>query len=51
MAQTVADYHEKTSYDRSSMGGHYLDWQNQPNVFKTYDGLKPFPCRAECRFP
>jgi SagB-type dehydrogenase family enzyme len=40
MAQTAAKYHEKTSYDRSSMGGHYLDWQNQPSVFKTYDGLK-----------
>ena len=40
MAKIAADYHEKTSYDRSSMGGHYLDWRNQPNVFKTYDGLK-----------
>ena len=40
MAQTAGKYHEKTSYDRSSMGGHYLDWRNQPNLFKTYDGLK-----------
>ena len=38
MSQTAGLYHEKTSYERSKMGGHFLDWQNQPDVFKRYDG-------------
>ncbi len=36
MTQTAGAYHEKTRYERSNMGGHSLDWQNQPDVFKTY---------------
>ena len=40
MKQTVGAYHEKTCYERSKMGGHFLDWQNQPDVFKTYAGLE-----------
>ena len=38
MSQTAGAYHEKTSYDRSKMGGHFLDWQNQPETIKRYDG-------------
>ena len=37
---TAADYHDFTSYDRYKMSGHALDWLNQPNTFKTYQGLK-----------
>ncbi len=37
---TAADYHDLTSYDRYKMSGHGLDWLNQPNTFKTYQGLK-----------
>ncbi len=38
MNETAGAYHEKTRYERSKMGGHSLDWQNQPDVFKTYAG-------------
>jgi len=34
------DYHFETSYDRHRMKGHGLDWPNQPDVFKTYDGIR-----------
>lgn len=30
------DYHNRTSYDRWDMKGHYLDWSSQPRVFKSY---------------
>lgn len=39
MLLTAADYHDLTSYDRYKMSGHGLDWLNQPNTFKTYQGL------------
>jgi SagB-type dehydrogenase family enzyme len=39
---TAADYHDLTSYDRYKMSGHGLDWLNQPNTFKTYQGLTKF---------
>jgi SagB-type dehydrogenase family enzyme len=38
---TGAQYHLETSYDRHKMGGHFLDWENQPSVFKTYPGVTP----------
>lgn len=38
MKTTARDYHTATSYDRHNMSGHYLDWQNQPDVFKAYPG-------------
>ena len=52
MSNTAGLYHEKTCYERSRMGGHFLDWQNQPDVFKRYDGREtvsmpremPLPC-------
>ena len=52
MSRTAGLYHEKTRYERSKMGGHFLDWQNQPDVFKRYDGREtvsmpremPLPC-------
>jgi SagB-type dehydrogenase family enzyme len=40
MILTSTDYHDLTSYDRNKMTGHYLDWSNQPNTFKFYEGLK-----------
>ncbi len=43
MIQSAKDYHQKTSYDRGRMSGHFLDWPNQPNVFKTYTGLSTVP--------
>ena len=34
-------YHHQTSYGRHKLSGHYLDWTDQPSVFKTYPGIKP----------
>ena len=36
MDQPAWKYHNTTSYERSEIGGHFLDWENQPDVFKTY---------------
>lgn len=41
MKKTGFQYHKDTSYDRHNMTGHYLDWQNQPGVFKQYPGIDP----------
>ena len=41
MIETALEYHLKTSYRRDQMSGHYLDWANQPTVFKDYHGLQP----------
>lgn len=35
------DYHFQTAYDRLNMKGHFLDWENQPAVFKSYPGESP----------
>ena len=36
-------YHNQTSYKREALGGHSLDWNNQPSVYKSYPGVKPIP--------
>jgi len=41
MIKTSFQYHHHTSYDRHKMTGHYLDWQNQPVVYKDYPGIDP----------
>ena len=41
MIETAFQYHLETSYRRDQMSGHYLDWTNQPTVFKDYHGLQP----------
>ena len=38
MIRTATEYHEKTSYRRDTIGGHSLDWDNQPFPFKIYPG-------------
>ena len=43
MTTSRQDYHRHTSYDRRQRGGHFLDWSNQPGVYKEYDGLKVVP--------
>jgi SagB-type dehydrogenase family enzyme len=47
MIKTASQYHSHTSYKRGRMGGHYLDWQNQPDVFKKYQGITPIPLPDE----
>jgi SagB-type dehydrogenase family enzyme len=51
MSGIAGSYHETTSYQRSQMGGHFLDWQNQPEVFKTYDGLDTIPMPRQVPLP
>jgi SagB-type dehydrogenase family enzyme len=38
---TSFQYHDQTSYARHKPSGHYLDWENQPSVYKTYPGITP----------
>ncbi len=51
MKITPLSYHRETSYDRHRMSGHFLDWQNQPTVFKTYSGKTPVELPRDVRFP
>ena len=51
MEQGAGSYHEKTSYNRSNMGGHFLDWQNQPDVFKVYEARESMPMPREIPLP
>lgn len=39
MIKTALHYHDSTSYDRNSLNGHHLDWQNQPKLYKEYKNL------------
>ncbi|RJX34470.1 MAG: SagB/ThcOx family dehydrogenase [Desulfarculus sp.] len=39
----MLSYHQSTAYDRGGLGGHGLDWGNQPWPFKRYAGLQPRP--------
>jgi SagB-type dehydrogenase family enzyme len=47
MIKTAFQYHEQTSYERGKIGGHYLDWYNQPTVFKEYHDIAPVPLPEE----
>lgn len=39
MIKTAYQYHRDTGYTRGRIQGHYLDWPNQPDVFKEYQGI------------
>jgi len=39
MTDPIQNYHRHTMYDPLKMGGHSLDWSNQPGVYKNYSGL------------
>ncbi|MFC1867466.1 SagB/ThcOx family dehydrogenase [Thermodesulfobacteriota bacterium] len=41
MIKTASQYHQHTSYERGKIAGHYLDWRNQPDVYKEYPGITP----------
>lgn len=43
MTISALKYHDSTSYDRQKMDGHYLDWENQPSLYKKYPGIDPLP--------
>jgi len=46
-------YHQATkhTYDSVRSGAHYLDWRNQPNPFRTYEGAPLTVLAPEPRFP
>ena len=51
MSITLAQYHRETSYQRDKMVGHFLDWENQPTVFKAYPEVTPIHLPREVQFP
>lgn len=51
MIKNCMDYHRETSYDRDRMGGHFMDWANQPGVFKTYEGREPVLLPRDVELP
>ena len=44
-------YHSLTSYSRQDMSGHYLDWENQPGVYKSYPKLDHISLPREVSLP
>lgn len=42
-SQIVIKYHERTKHHpgRYARSSGYLDWANEPNPFRSYDGIKP----------
>ncbi len=48
---SAREYHDKTSYQRQSLGGHFLDWGNQPSVLKQYPGLERVVLPAVTSWP
>jgi SagB-type dehydrogenase family enzyme len=43
--EAIIDYHEATKhhYDRYARSSGYMDWQNQPNPFRSYKGAPVLP--------
>ncbi|MFP4087062.1 MAG: SagB/ThcOx family dehydrogenase [Desulfobacteraceae bacterium] len=48
---SCVDYHTRTSYERGGLGGHHLDWENQPALYKTYPGRDPVLLPRDVTFP
>lgn len=51
MMTSCIPYHDSTSYERERMIPHYLDWENQPELFKTYPGTEKISLPREGPFP
>ena len=51
MGNSSYQYHQDTSYDRHAMTGHALDWENQPTVFKDYEGIQPLDLPRAVELP
>ncbi len=51
MIKSCRQYHHHTSYQRDRMTPHYLDWQNQPSVFKDYPGVTPISLPSDLSLP
>src|SRR5882762_9394462 len=46
-------YHHATkhTYQSVRMNAHFLDWRNQPDPFRTYEGAPSIPLPPEPAFP
>jgi SagB-type dehydrogenase family enzyme len=44
-------YHQQSSYKRNALGGHPLDWNNQPSVFKSYPGERSISLSDNASLP
>ena len=51
MSPSTFEYHRQTSYYRQRMTGQAMDWQNQPDVFKNYQGLDTIPLAEITEWP
>ena len=51
MIKTASQYHQHTNYKRGKIEGYYLDWPNQPDVFKRYQGINPILLPSEVPAP
>lgn len=51
MEMSAAEYHRKTGYERSRLKGHAMDWGSQPDLFKSYPGLKTVPLPQVMKWP
>ena len=51
--ERLFDYHQATkhSYDSVRTNAHFLDWRNQPDPFRTYEGAPLIMLPAEPGFP
>jgi hypothetical protein len=43
MQYPAQHYHRLSSYERSKMDAHALDWENEPSVYKEYPNGVVFP--------
>ncbi len=51
MGMTSKNYHDTTSYGKDKMSPHFLDWQNQPSVYKAYPSIEPIPLPPRPKIP
>jgi len=51
MMVSLRQYHQETSYQRQAMSGHFLDWENQPAVYKAYPGIEPVLLSRDISLP
>ena len=48
---TATQYHHLTSYQRNKMSGHFLDWENQPTLYKGYPQAESVPLPRDAEDP
>jgi len=51
MQNPALHYHQLSSYERSKMDPHALDWENEPSVYKEYPDGEVSPIPLEVKMP